>query len=119
MGTGAAHTRKVQGALKVYESVRNVKAGKSLGRPRQRLWKLRDHPRVLWGTEPAIHLDCSSPKGQPLGDYPSLGGKEREDCGSHRLCVWSHIWARPASGEVKSQDPGEVRLHLGWAQVSC
>lgn len=109
--------RKVQGALKVYESVRNVKAGKSLGRPRQRPRKPRDHPRVVWRTElpsawTAIHL-----KGSPW-ETASLGGKERKDCGSHRFGLWSQIWASLLGEEWSPSTPAEVKLQLGRARRS-
>lgn len=68
---------------------------------------------MIWGTELSIHVDCSSSKGEPLGDYPSLGRKERQDCGSHRLGLWSQIQARPAGGGVESQDPGRNKTPAG------
>lgn len=103
----------MQGVLKGYKSVRNIRQGRAWERPCQRLWKPRDHLRVTWGTELSIHLDGSSSKGEPLGDHPSLGRKERQDCGSHRLGLWSQIQARPTGGGVESEDPGRNKTPAG------
>jgi len=108
----------VQGVLKGYKSVRNIRQGRAWERPCQRLWKSRDHLRVIWGTELSIHLDCSSSKGEPLGDHPAWAGRKGRT-------VEATGWVRGArfrpgllGEEWSPRILAEIKLQLAWAQVS-